>query len=411
MRGRRSRERRDHAAGVHGHALQHDGSAGPGPLSDRRRHGDAGEQRLPVGVRDAHDPGQGGIGHHHGAGERRHQVRGQRDVPGQPERADQRHDRADGQGQGTIQNDDTPPNLAIGDVKVVEGNAGSTVAVFTLTLSNTTDQPVSVDYQTVDNTATLANSDYVETTGTVTIPPKTLTGTLTVKVLGDTKFENDETFFVNLSNGVNATIVDAQGIRTISNDDNPPSVSINDVKVVEGNGGNGRGRPHGQPVQHHRPVGDGELADRRRFGNGGQQRLPAGERQLEDRARDVLGHDHGAGERRRHGGGERGVRRQPVGRPQCVDRGRARRRDDLERRWSAVAHDRRREGDRGERGAGGRDVHGEPHQPQQLDGDGELADPRRIGHGRQQRLRRRERDADVRAQVDGAADDLRNGER
>jgi hypothetical protein len=140
----------------------------------------------------------------------------------------------DGQGVGTIRNDDQPPNLTIGDVSVTEGNSGLTDAVFTLTLSHATDQPVTVDFHTVDNTATLANQDFVDIDSYITIPPKALTATLTVRVVGDIKYENNESFYVNLSNGVNATITDGQAVGTIVNDDNPPTISINDVTVSEG---------------------------------------------------------------------------------------------------------------------------------------------------------------------------------
>ena len=57
-----------------------------------------------------------------------------------------------------------------------------------------------------------------------------------VLVNGDVLDELDETFAVNLSNPVNATIADAQGVGTISDDDGPPSVSVNDATVTEGNG-------------------------------------------------------------------------------------------------------------------------------------------------------------------------------
>ena len=49
--------------------------------------------------------------------------------------------------------------------------------------------------------------------------------------------EANETFFVNLSSPVNATIADGQGVGTITNDDPPPTISIDDVTVTEGNGG------------------------------------------------------------------------------------------------------------------------------------------------------------------------------
>ena len=102
---------------------------------------------------------------------------------------------------------------------------------------NTTDQTVTVAYQTADAFATLANNDYQFASGTLTIPPKTLTGTITVLVNGDTKFEANETYAVNLSSPVNATIASGQGFGIISNDDFQPTVSIADVKVIEGNAG------------------------------------------------------------------------------------------------------------------------------------------------------------------------------
>ena len=42
---------------------------------------------------------------------------------------------------------------------------------------------------------------------------------MSVTINGDISFEPDETFFVNLSNAVNATISDNQGLGTIQNDD------------------------------------------------------------------------------------------------------------------------------------------------------------------------------------------------
>jgi hypothetical protein len=113
---------------------------------------------------------------------------------------------------GTILNDDTAPTITISDVSAAEGNAGTTPFTFTVTLSNASDQPVTVDYQTNDGTATLANNDYVAASGTLTIPAKTLSGTITVDVNGDVTNESDETFTVDLSNPTNATIADGQGV-------------------------------------------------------------------------------------------------------------------------------------------------------------------------------------------------------
>jgi glucose/arabinose dehydrogenase len=144
----------------------------------------------------------------------------------------------DSQGVGTISNDDAQPAISINDVTVTEGNAGTTTAAFTVSLSNTSSQTVTANYATAGNTAT-SGTDFSSAGGTATITPGLLSTTVNVTVNGDTAFEGDETFFVNLSSPVNATISDNQGIGTITNDDAQPaiSISINDVAVTEGNAG------------------------------------------------------------------------------------------------------------------------------------------------------------------------------
>ncbi|HEV7377640.1 MAG TPA: Calx-beta domain-containing protein [Pyrinomonadaceae bacterium] len=134
----------------------------------------------------------------------------------------------------------TTPTLSINDVAVTEGNAGTTNATFTVTLSAASASAVTVKYDTANGTAT-AGSDYQAATGTLTFAPGDTSKTITVAVNGDTTAEADETFAVNLSNPTNATIADGQGIGTIQNDDQPPptppTISINDVAVTEGNTG------------------------------------------------------------------------------------------------------------------------------------------------------------------------------
>jgi Calx-beta domain-containing protein len=59
----------------------------------------------------------------------------------------------DGQGLGTIINDDALPSISINDVAHGEGDTGTTDAVFTVTLSFATGQTVSVNFSTADGTA------------------------------------------------------------------------------------------------------------------------------------------------------------------------------------------------------------------------------------------------------------------
>src|SRR4051812_36477008 len=137
----------------------------------------------------------------------------------------------DGQGQGTIVNDDAAPNLTINDVSLNEGNAGTTTFTFTVSLSAPAGGGgVTFDIATANGTATQP-SDYTQKTLTSqTIPAGSSTYTFDVLVNGDTTPETDETFFVNVTNIVNAIGTDTQGLGTIVNDD------ITKIHDVQGNG-------------------------------------------------------------------------------------------------------------------------------------------------------------------------------
>lgn len=127
------------------------------------------------------------------------------------------------------------PSLSISDASVNEGNSGTQTATFTVTLSAASASPVTVNYATANGTAS-AGSDYVAGSGTLTFAPGETSKTIAVTVNGDSTFESNETYFVNLSSPSGATLNDSQGTGTIVNDDaNPVGVRINDVSVTEGN--------------------------------------------------------------------------------------------------------------------------------------------------------------------------------
>jgi Ca2+-binding RTX toxin-like protein len=128
------------------------------------------------------------------------------------------------------------PQVSINDVAQNEGDTGATPFTFTVSLSRPSAFPTTVDFATADGTATVANNDYQPTAGTLTFNPGETTKTVTVLVNGDAPVEPDETFFVNLSNATNGTIIDSQGQGTILNDD-VARISINDVADDEGNAG------------------------------------------------------------------------------------------------------------------------------------------------------------------------------
>lgn len=133
-------------------------------------------------------------------------------------------------GTGTIRDNDIallPPQLSVNDVSLVEGNSGTTNAVFTVRLSQASTQSVTVSYATANGTAT-AGSDYAARSSTLTFAPGETQKTIAVPVTGDTTVEVDETFRLNLSNATNATLLDSQGIATVRNDDSstpPPPTS------------------------------------------------------------------------------------------------------------------------------------------------------------------------------------------
>ncbi len=99
----------------------------------------------------------------------------------------------------------TGPMVMAQDAAVSEPPAGQTTAVFNVTLSSASDQPVSVNYATADGTAT-AGLDYEATTGVVTFAPGETTATVGVAVFADALKEGNETFTLALSAPVNATI-------------------------------------------------------------------------------------------------------------------------------------------------------------------------------------------------------------
>jgi hypothetical protein len=112
------------------------------------------------------------------------------------------------------------PYLTISDATVNEGPASTTTtAVFTVTISVTSGIPVSVNYSTANGSATTADNDYQPTNGTLTIPAGSVTGMISVVVVGNNLPESDETFTVNLDTPVGVAILDAQGLGTIVNDD------------------------------------------------------------------------------------------------------------------------------------------------------------------------------------------------
>ena len=148
----------------------------------------------------------------------------------------------DGQGQGTITNDDTPV-ISIANAQDTEVDPPNTKdMVFIVTLSQApTSGFVTVDFTTVDGTALATtnglNNDYVTTTGQVVFGVGETSKEIRVPVRGDLDDEPDEAFSIVLSNPVGGVIGTGTATGTIIDNDVTQTVSIADAAVVEGDNG------------------------------------------------------------------------------------------------------------------------------------------------------------------------------
>ncbi|HTY39447.1 MAG TPA: Calx-beta domain-containing protein [Bacteroidota bacterium] len=137
----------------------------------------------------------------------------------------------------TIIDNDPIPTISINNISVLEGDDGTTDAVFTVSLSAPSGRTIQVDYSTQDNTA-IEGGDYFGVSGTLVIPAGESSGSITVQVIGDTQIEPNETFYVSLHRPINVSITNSQGVCTILDDDSLPArASISDASIVEGNSG------------------------------------------------------------------------------------------------------------------------------------------------------------------------------
>lgn len=116
-----------------------------------------------------------------------------------------------------------PSTLSINDVSVTEGNHGVVVAVFTVSLSEASEEDVTVRYRTVDDSAK-AEADYVAASGIATIAAGKTSAQIIVMVHSNVVENEMRTFSVELSDPLAAALGRATGRGTIVDDDSKGSV-------------------------------------------------------------------------------------------------------------------------------------------------------------------------------------------
>lgn len=134
------------------------------------------------------------------------------------------------------------PFLNVSDITVTEGDTGTSLAQFSLNLSSAANSDVVVSYATEDGRA-IAGSDYKSASGQVTIPSGETSATIGIEIIGDTTFEPNQEFSLELSNLSGATFDDNEETKTVSalieDNDNPAFLSIEatDSFLQEGDSG------------------------------------------------------------------------------------------------------------------------------------------------------------------------------
>ena len=118
------------------------------------------------------------------------------------------------------------PLMTISDVAITEADTNVT-ATFTVSLSPAAIEDVSVTCTTSNGTA-IASSDYTTKSQQITIPSGSSSETFSVTVLGDDVPDGGatENFYVNLTSVTNATLSDAEGVCTITDDEFGPGPSL-----------------------------------------------------------------------------------------------------------------------------------------------------------------------------------------
>ena len=135
----------------------------------------------------------------------------------------------------TIQDDDDPPSVSVGDATAAEGARME----FPVMLSAASGKTVTVGWATSVETGDTATegTDFTAASGTLTFMPDETTATFAVQTTEDTTDEDNETFTVTLSNATNATLAtDPTATGTITDVPALPALSVANAAAAESDG-------------------------------------------------------------------------------------------------------------------------------------------------------------------------------
>ncbi|WP_394391187.1 Ig-like domain-containing protein [Shewanella woodyi] len=132
-------------------------------------------------------------------------------------------------------NDAEGSDLPLIDINYVLVVEGMEFAVFTLTLSEPSTEVITVNYSTAELTA-LFGEDFIATSGTVTFLPGQTTASINIPIVDDLIVEDSPEFaLINLTDPVNAALVDSQGTLRIFDNDSPSNTPMSiDIAPITG---------------------------------------------------------------------------------------------------------------------------------------------------------------------------------
>ena len=121
-------------------------------------------------------------------------------------------------------------DLGLPKITIYDGQAKESDGIIRLNieLSHSTDQPITVEYTSADETAT-APEDYISSRGIVIFDPDSKRGIVQFQIKDDEVREDTETFTVTLTKATNAEIARRSATATILDDDGVPTIAIHDA--------------------------------------------------------------------------------------------------------------------------------------------------------------------------------------